>query len=600
MNIKNYIITTLLSLTPFLLSAQELTVQSFTLSPTEIIPANDLRNDLNGMACALVKVQVIDNIDRVEGNFIGDIIKRGTEKWVFLTNGTKEFRLYPTNHLPLSIVCKEYDIDGLESKRVYILRLTSSQAMITPEFPKQEQKDSVRIKESVYTMYLDCPPPSYDETVTQANSTWNNGSTIYLLFGNTTGTATYNASNDSWKVTTSTSLGLTNTEQTCTAYYFENESSVNYNTVNLSENAISYQGTASYTHPSTADIYVKVSLKPLTWRMRFTGSSGKNVFIAGSKTDIAYYTAFNCSNGNFTSQTKDVNLTVGSSGYTPYIYGSFANSNNNMLTITTDNENEYSRTVKAGNLKAGESGIITLPTANNHSGWTPKKTFTVGGISFKMILVNGGTFTMGATEEQGNDYYGNETPTHSVTLDSYYIGETEVTQELWQAVMGSNPSYFNDSKRPVEEVSWNDCHKFITKLNAATGQNFRLPTEAEWEFAARGGTQSKGYKYSGSNTIDDVAWYYYNSSSQTHEVAQKSPNELGLYDMSGNVWEWCYDLYGGYSSNSQTNPTGPSNGDSRVCRGGGWLIIARNCRVSERYDNAPSFRYDFIGLRLAL
>ena len=147
MYIRHSIITTLLILISDQLPAQELTVQSFTLSPTEIIPANDLRNDLNGMACALVKVQVIDNIDRVEGNVIGDIIKRGTEKWVFLTNGTKEFRLYPTNHLPLSIVCKEYDIDGLESKRVYILRLTSSQAMITPESPKQEQKDSVKINE---------------------------------------------------------------------------------------------------------------------------------------------------------------------------------------------------------------------------------------------------------------------------------------------------------------------------------------------------------------------------------------------------------------------------------------------------------------------
>ena len=464
--------------------------------------------------------------------------------------------------------------------------------------------DKEDAKESVYTMYLDCTPPSYDGTVTRANSTWNNGSTIYLLFGNTAGTATYNASSDSWTLTTSTPLGLSNTEQNCTAYYFENEGSVNDSIVNLSENAISYQGTGKYRHPSTTEIHVKVSLKPLTWRIRISGSSGKNIYIAGSKTDISYYTAFNRSNGTFTLQTKDVNLSVDSSGYTPYIYGSFSNSDNNTLTVTTDNE--YARTVKATNLKAGESGVITLPTANNHLGWTPNpsqksETFTVGGVSFKMIRVFAGTFTMGATEEQGSDAYDDEKPTHSVTLDSYYIGETEVTQELWQAVMGYNPSRFRGSKRPVEEVSWDDCQDFITKLNAATGLNFRLPTEAEWEFAARGGTQSKGYKYAGSNTIDDVAWYWDNSNFEPHEVAQKSPNELGLYDMTGNVWEWCQDWKGNYSSDNQTNPTGPSSGYLRVLRGGCYASDRNNYHVSYRGGMDPSYRIGHAaGLRLAL
>ena len=230
----------------------------------------------------------------------------------------------------------------------------------------------------------------------------------------------------------------------------------------------------------------------------------------------------------------------------------------------------------------------------------PDKTFTVDNVSFTMKPVIGGTFTMGATSEQGSDAYDDEKPAHQVTLSSYYIGETEVTQALWQAIMGSNPSRFKGSNLPVEQVSWNDCQEFITKLNAMTGQKFRLPTEAEWEYAARGGNKSKGYKYSGSNNIDDVAWYYGNSGSNTHAVKTKQPNELGIYDMSGNVWEWCSDWMGSYSSNAQTNPTGPSTGSNRVYRGGSWHSFAGYCRVSYRNFDAPDDRSYLLGLRLAL
>ena len=242
------------------------------------------------------------------------------------------------------------------------------------------------------------------------------------------------------------------------------------------------------------------------------------------------------------------------------------------------------------------------------------ETFTVNGVTFTMVEVEGGTFTMGATAEQGSDAYYGEKPAHDVTLSSYSIGQTEVTQALWQAVMGSNPSYFNGGnygtnlQRPVEKVSWNDCQTFITQLNALTGKTFRLPTEAEWEFAARGGKLSQGYKYSGSNTIGDVAWYWDNIPSQTSGnagygtqiVATKAPNELGLYDMSGNVWEWCQDWYGSYSSDAQTNPTGPSTGSTRVNRGGSWLNDARLCRVSLRNDCTPANTGGDLGLRLAL
>ncbi len=226
--------------------------------------------------------------------------------------------------------------------------------------------------------------------------------------------------------------------------------------------------------------------------------------------------------------------------------------------------------------------------------------FMVNSVSFEMVLVEGGTFRMGATSEQEVEAKSNEKPVHSVTLSSYYIGKTEVTQALWQAVMGSNPSKFKGADLPVERVSWDDCQEFIQKLNSLTGRNFRLPTEAEWEFACRGGNNSRGYKYSGSNDIDNVAWYDGNSGYQTHPVGTKASNELGIYDMSGNVWEWCSDWYANYTSYSQTNPKGPQSGSDRVCRGGCWYNYGGDCRSSFRINCYPTRRSDDLGLRLAL
>ncbi len=241
----------------------------------------------------------------------------------------------------------------------------------------------------------------------------------------------------------------------------------------------------------------------------------------------------------------------------------------------------------------------------------------------ELVYVEGGTFTMGATSEQGSDYDSHERPTHSVTLSSYYIGKYEVTQQLWEYVMsyrgkaadgsnmsaytgvwlGANPSstYGEGSYYPAYNVSWDDIvNKFLIRLNKITGKKYRLPTEAEWEYAARGGKKSKGYKYSGSNTIGDVAWYTSNSGGKTHPVGQKQPNELGIYDMSGNVWEWCYDWYSSYSSSPQTNPTGPTSGSYRMCRGGGCTDFVDPCRVSYRYYYHPNNRGNRIGFRLAL
>jgi formylglycine-generating enzyme required for sulfatase activity len=212
-----------------------------------------------------------------------------------------------------------------------------------------------------------------------------------------------------------------------------------------------------------------------------------------------------------------------------------------------------------------------------------------------MVFVKGGTFQMGSNESD------DEKPIHSVTVNDFYIGKYEVTQKEWRAIMGTNPSGFKDCDScPVEKVSWNDVQEYIKKLNAKTGKNYRLPTEAEWEYAARGGNQSKGYTYSGSNTIDNVAWYSSTSDLKTHPVGQKSSNELGIYDMSGNVYEWCTDWYGSdyYKNSSSNNPKGANSGPFRVLRGGAWNNTPAYCRFAFRFNSTPTNRINDIGFRV--
>ena len=229
--------------------------------------------------------------------------------------------------------------------------------------------------------------------------------------------------------------------------------------------------------------------------------------------------------------------------------------------------------------------------------------FYIGGVSFRMLKVDGGTFAMGSNNGESN-----EAPVHEVTLSSYYIGETEVTQALWTAAGAVNRSYFQVNDRlPVENATWEECQEFIDRLNVLTGYHFSLPTEAQWEFAARGGNESKGYLYAGSDDIGAVAWYSGNSNvgdTRTHVVASLQPNELGLYDMSGNVTEWCQDWYGRYSGAAQVDPTGPTEEESYrergVQRGGSWVDVATKCRVTARnaYDNSQALNRH--GMRLAL
>ena len=257
-------------------------------------------------------------------------------------------------------------------------------------------------------------------------------------------------------------------------------------------------------------------------------------------------------------------------------------------------------TVKSGDMPMAQSEVFSVEIPALATGPQPEM-FSVNGVKFTMVAVDGGSFTMGTTDEEASD---DEKPAHRVTLSDYSIGQTEVTQELWLAVMGTNPSHFSSRfyysdnlQRPVEYVSWVTCLEFIAELNRFTGMAFRLPTEAEWEFAARGGNMGKGCLYAGGNAIDVVACY---AASGTQAVASMAPNELGLYDMSGNVWEWCQDWKGDYAPDDQTNPTGPQAGTNRVTRGGSWSGTAASCRVSNRNSALPAARGENLGLRLAL
>ena len=214
----------------------------------------------------------------------------------------------------------------------------------------------------------------------------------------------------------------------------------------------------------------------------------------------------------------------------------------------------------------------------------------------EMVFVEGGTFQMGSNSGEED-----EKPVHAVTLSAFNIGKYEVTQAQWKAVMGNNPSAFNDCDQcPVERVSWDDVQDFIRKLNTQTGKNYRLPTEAEWEYAAKGGKSSKGFTYSGSNDLNSVAWNTDNSGSKTHIVGSKQANELGVYDMTGNIWELCSDWYGNYNSYSGTNPAGASLGQYRVVRGGSWKSIADISRTANRAGDSPDYRDDGDGFRLVL
>ena len=379
--------------------AQKLSVESFVLAPTDITAQTEGRKDLNGDACALVKIFVVGDVTDVEGNVVKPLVKKNSQTWAFMTQGSKQMQVIAQNALPLMVTFADYGIEKLESNRTYILTL--------------------------------------NQVGGASASTLSSSNTL-----------------------PSSSVSST---------------SVNSPQVRTTSNSVS---------------------------------------------------------------------------------------------------------VPSGS-------VITIPVKN--------------GVSIEMVKVEAGGFKMGSKQKpELGDFFRTDYPSHRVTLtNNYYIGKYEVTQELWQVVMDSVPSQFKGDNLPVEWVSWDDCQDFISKLNAMTGKHFRLPTEAEWEYAARGGKKSRGYRYSGSNILGDVAWYRSNSGDKTHAVGAKQPNELGIYDMTGNVEEWCQDGERRYDGSHQTNPVGNSF-LRRMYRGGSWYSSPSGCGVSSRSSDQSLILYNTLGLRLAL
>ena len=478
---KRLYLIVLICLLALTVQAQKLTVEQMTVAGTSQYE----RKDLNGQACALVKVLLPMPGAVFEGNVIGNVDFKTGEYWVYMTAGSKELRIKHPQAQPLQVVFKEYGIEKVSAKTTYNLSVLLPQAS-----QPQTQKLVINYSPATAMVLIDSQPyqgNGHIETVLPV------GDHEYII------------------------------------------AATGYDTAAGSVKLLA-------TSPRT----INETLIPKATQQSITQQS------------------------------------------------------NQVQPTTALQSTSFSSSVIAST-----SSSVSVAAV---------ETFTVKGVSFNMVRVDGGTFMMGCED---GDAEKNEKPVHEVTLSSYSIGETEVTQALWQAVMGKNPSNFKGDNLPVESMTWKDCQEFIENLNSLTGKRFRLPTEAEWEYAARGGSKSHGYKYSGSDSIDDVAWFWENSGDsrlngeyksrvvsknncRTHPVKSKQSNELGLYDMSGNVWEWCHERLGDYPSTPQTNPMGASGVfHPRLIRGGSYFCKMNDCRSSNRYGMGM-YRGVDLGLRLAL
>ena len=577
--------------------AQKLSVESFVLAPTDLTAQTEGRKDLNGDACALVKISFVGDVADVEGNVIKPLVKRNNEPWAFMTQESRQMKVVTKDYLPLMVTFGDYGIEKLQSNRTYVLTLTKPSGAQEPvDAGGNFYAISVQPKDAKVTI----------DGVLQASSSDGEYSAMLAY-----GSHTYKVEAGGY-ISKSGSFTIGKGDMTP-----------------ISVSLVSALATLNVSCPTPAvSLYVdKKSVGSLPWNgnlkegmhlleVRKDGyrSQQKTIQLAQQqKLDVAF-DALSAIQGNLSVNFKpfgsDVYVDGVKVGQSPRVFNGVLVGNHNVEIRKSGYSTSRQTVMISEGQTASISGSLTSSASSSNanvlssgSSSLSDNTLTIpvkNGINIEMVKVEAGSFNMGATPEMKSPYEV-EKPVHRVTLtNNYYIGKYEVTQALWQAVMGSNPSHFKGDALPVEQVSWKDCQKFITKLNRLTGKNFRLPTEAEWEYAARGGNKSRGYRYSGSNTIDDVAWYENDALSQTHPVGTKQPNELEIYDMTGNVMEWCQDWYGSYSSSPQVNPTGAASGSYRVVRGGGWSDSARDCRTSDRDFISPGGRSSDLGLRLVL
>ena len=580
--------------------AQKLSVESFVLVPTDITAQTEGRKDLNGDVCALVKISFVGDVADVEGNVIKPLVKRNNETWTFMTQESRQMKVITKDYLPLMVTFGDYGIEKLQGNRTYVLTLAKPSGV-------QELVDAggnfyaISVQPKTATLWIDGKPQEVSS----------DGEYSAML---AYGSHTYKVEAGGY-ISKSGSFTIGKGDMTP-----------------ISVSLVSALATLSVSCPTPAvSLYVdKKSVGSLPWNgnlkegmhlleVRKDGyrSQQKTIQLAQQqKLDVAF-DALSAIQGNLSVNFKpfgsDVYVDGVKVGQSPCVFNGLLVGNHNVEVRKSGYTTSRQTVTISEGQTASISGSLTSSASSSNANVLSSSgtslsgnTITIpvkNGINIEMVKVEAGSFDMGATPEMRSlQYpYDDEKPDHRVTLTkNYYIGKYEVTQALWQVVMGNNPSRFKGDDLPVERVSWKRCQDFISKLNSLTGKRFRLPTEAEWEYAARGGNKSRGYRYSGSNTLDDVAWYGDNSGSKTHAVGTKQPNELGIYDMSGNVSEWCQDWRGSYSSSPQTNPTGAVSGSYRVDRGGSWLYSAWFSRSSSRGGRTPGGRDGDLGLRLVL
>ena len=585
---KQIVIILCLLAAAFDVCGQELTVKRMEVAPMDLSASTQPRNDRNGNACALVKVQLATAGASFEGNVIGDAEFKKGEYWVYMSEGSYMLNVKHASFLPLFVNFRDYDIKRVEGKVTYVLTLLMPQSGPVP------------IDDGMRYLALSVVP---------ANSYVEIDGLEQQLDGDGTAMIRLSQGSHSYRVKATGYAEETGTVQI----------GADKVTKEIRLQSVLAQVRVSCPTPG-AQIYVNDQLRG-TSPWNGTLSAGNYLFearLSGYRSGRMSETLAERANrqieipalvaitGNLDVSYKPMNAEVWLDGKklgtSPDVFRNIIIGTHEVELRKDGYQSEKKTvTVSEGQTVSLTGSLTASATSNSYassaSSGASIETFTVNGVSFNMVHVEGGTFQMGSND---SDASSNEQPVHQVTLSTYSIGETEVTQAVWEAVMGSNPSEWKGSGLPVETVIWDDCQTFIQKLNQLMGKQFRLPTEAEWEYAARGGNKSRGYKFSGSNTIGDVAWYEDNSGEKTHPVKTKQANELGLYDMSGNVCEWCQDWYGDYSSSSQTNPTGPSSAFERVNRGGAWGSFDGGCRVSDRDGDSPGFRFRGLGLRLAL
>ena len=571
---------------------QKLTVESFKLASNDLTAQSHPRKDLNNLNCALVKVGIALDGVKFDGSIMGEPIQKLGEYWVYMPKGVSMLQVLHKNYTPLMVNFYDYGVGKVESGMTYILTLSKPAGSTEP----------VDAGGNFYALTVN--PKNAVVTIDGNQQTVSTDGEYSAMLPY--GSHTYKVEAGGY-ISKSGSFTISSSDMT---------------PINVS--LVSAMASVSVTCPTPAvSLYVdKKSVGMIPW----TGSLKEGMHLVEvkkegyrsqqrtinlsqqQKLDVAF-AELAAIQGNLSVNYKpfgaDVYVDGKKIGQSPRVINGLL-VGNHKVEIKKDGYGTDSKTVS---ILEGQttslSGVLTTNSSSSVASGSSLTGNTISipvkdGISIDMVRVEVGTFTMGATPEMKNPD-DDEKPAHQVTLtNDYYIGKYEVTQALWQAVMNSNPSYFKGDNLPVEQVSWNDCQEFISKLNSITGKTFRLPTEAEWEYAARGGKKNRGYQYSGSNNISDVAWYDNNSGSKTHAVGSKQANELGIYDMSGNVWEWCQDWKGFYSSSSQVNPTGANSGSHRVIRGGSWIHAARNCRSSFRSNFTPDSRNDYLGFRLVL